>query len=384
MVARDRIVIARLWDQYRGGIPFAAPIILGIDRHTYRTLCIYLTKRTDEPNYLEQNGCKAIYVTNRTSLDAFHPAVAWHLSRVLRRENADILHCHKHKATVYGALGAALARTPVVLAHVHGISRTRNQKRRIANRFVFRKVSRILAVGEAVREDVLRTNPSLRPDKVVSVGNSIDYERFRDGAMTNSQAKQMLGLPVDSIVFGTVGRLARSKGQSDLMEAFAQVKRTMPSAHLVLAGGGPLREQLEQQAARMLPDAIHLLGHRDDIPHVLRAIDVYVHPSTGSEGLPKSILEAMAAGIPCIATNVGGVREILGDNEFGLVIPPGDTKAMSDTMRSVANMAGTDLQRVKQKAQGRIAAQYVHSRMIQTLENLYSKEMELYDAGRKR
>jgi glycosyltransferase involved in cell wall biosynthesis len=380
-VKDGQIVIARLWDRYVGRVPATAPVILGIDPQKYRTLCIYLTRRSGEPNFFEKNGCKTVYVGAAESLDFFRPGMAWRLSRVLRQEGVDILHCHKHKATVYGVIGAALARTPVVLSHVHGISRTRNTRRRIVNYLLFKRVNRILTVGEAVREDVLWANSSLPPDKVVSVGNSIDYNHFEDGSLTKSQARHMLGLPADSIVFGTVGRLARNKGQSHLIEAFAELKHAVPSAHLVLAGDGPLRRQLEQQAAQTFPDAIHLLGYRDDIPCVLKSMDVYVHPSTGSEGLPKSLLEAMAAGVPCIAANVGGVLEILGDNEFGVVIPPGETKAMREAMLSVARMADPDLQRLIHKAQSRVAAQYGHSRMIQTLESLYATEVELHCAG---
>jgi glycosyltransferase involved in cell wall biosynthesis len=359
-------------------------VILGIDPKKYKTVCIYLARRSEEPSFFEQNACRVFCVGGKTSLDYFRPGVAWALSRVLRQEGVDILHCHKHKATVYGVIGAALARTPVVISHVHGLDRTRNVKRKVVNFFLFRKVTRILTTGKAVRDDVLRTNRRLSPDKVISVGNSIDFAHFATADLTKSQARRDLALPVDSIVFGTVGRLVPTKGQPYLLDAFAAVKKRMPLAQLVLAGDGGLNEDLQERARQTsCADSIHFLGYRKDINKVLRAIDVFVLPSV-AEGLPKSLLEAMAAGVPCVASRVGGIPEVLGDGEFGFLVPPKDEKALAEAMMNVANMPDADVRRLTQKAQDRVASEYVHDVVIKTLESLYSREMESYHAGSRR
>lgn len=371
-----KVVIARLFLSYNGKVPSRAGVIMGLNPGRFETILIYLTKCSEEENFFEKKGYKAYYLYGNKLLNVFRVSILGKLVRILKDEKVDIIHCHRHKPTFYGAVAAAIAGTPSVLSHVHGITRTKNLRRKITNSFIFKKVDKILTVGEAVREDVLRNNPSVPGEKVVSIGNSIDYERFASVPLSKAQAKERLNLPADSFVFGTVGRMAPNKGQIYLIRAFAKVKKTLPTAQLIFVGNGRLRGELEKQAFDVVPDgSIHFPGRREDIPEVLRAMDAFVLPSIGSEGLPRSLLEAMAAGVPCIGANVSGIPEILDNGNGGYLAPPKDEDALAEEMLKLTKAAEHRLKQFIEDAKAKVRADYSHSVVIKRIEKLYENEM---------
>ncbi len=369
-----KIVVARLWHQYKGGVPSRTPVILGINPQKYQTIFIYLMGNSNEPSYFELKGYKTFYISRKNNLRMFNPWTVWKLTGVLKQEKVDILHCHLHKASVYGAIAASVAGVPVVFSHVHGLNRSRSWQRKLINRLVLRKVNKIFAVGESVRKDVLESNPFLSPEKVVSLGNSIDYGRYNQVEISKQQAKEDIGLKADSFVFGTIGRLTLTKGYSYLIEAFAQLKEQIPSAHLIFVGEGRLQNELEQQAAETpYADSIHFLGPRSDITSILKAMDVFVLSSV-AEGLPRSLLEAMAAKVPCIGTKVGGIPEILADGEFGYLVSPKDDDALAEAMMKIANISEQEREKLIKKAQQRVADEYSHEIVRKKLEDIYETE----------
>jgi glycosyltransferase involved in cell wall biosynthesis len=366
-----KVVVARLWSRYEGGVPSRAPIVLGINPQKYQTICVYLMKNSEKPNFFEEKGLKVFYITKRKDFHHFNFWIIWKLSRILRRENVDILHCHRHKATFYGTIAATLAGTPVIVSHVHGICRTRNLKRKLINFFVLKKVNKIITVSKAVKEDVLGTNTFVQPDKVVSIGNSINYERYANVPLTKTQAKERLNLPPNAFVFGTVGRLAPTKGQTYLIRVFEKVEEALPLAQLILVGDGRLRNELEQQVAETpYGDSIHFLGHRDNIPELLRAMDTFVFPSI-AEGLPRALLEAMAAGVPCIGAAAGGIPEIITNNETGFLVPPKDENALAEAMIKSAELSEAERTNLTEKAKQYVRNLYAHKIVIEKLQGLY-------------
>ena len=365
-----KIVVARLWHQYKGGVPSRTPVILGINPQKYQTIFIYLMGNSDEPSYFELKGYKTFYISRKKNLRMFNLWTIWKLTGVLKQEKVDILHCHLHKASVYGATAARVAGVPVVFSHVHGLNRSKSWQRKLINR----KINKKLAVGESVRKDVLESNPFLSPEKVVSLGNSIDYGRYNQVEISKQQAKEDIGLKADSFVFGTIGRLTLTKGYSYLIEAFARLKEQIPSAHLIFVGEGRLQNELEQQAAETpYADSIHFLGPRSDITSILKAIDVFVLSSI-AEGLPRSLLEAMAARVPCIGTKVGGIPEILADGEFGYLVSPKDDDALAEAMMKIANISEQEREKLIKKAWQRVADEYSHEIVRKKLENIYETE----------
>lgn len=364
------ITVARLWPKYEGRYESWAGVRTGLDRNKFRTICVYLGRRGKKNNFFEENGFKSYYVTN-VNLQSFNFLAVLKLARILRQEGVNILHCHKHKAIVYGTIAAVFARTPVVVGHVHGLDRTRSRVRRIWNYFLMKKVNKLLTVGEAVRKDVLNTNPRIPPDKVISLGNSVDYAEFADVQITKQEAKKLLGISSDAFVFGTVGRLVPTKGLPYLIEAFTKVKQQMPSAQLVIIGAGRLQNELKRQAAKTLcADSVHFLGHRNNIPELLRAMDVFVLSSI-AEGMPRVILEAMASGVPVVGTEVGGIPEILAGGQYGYLAQPRDSTALAKAMIELAQEPLGEREKLVEKARQRVRDEYCHNVVIGKLEKLY-------------
>ena len=371
-----RIVVARLWPEYDGGVPSRTPIILRLHERKYETICIYLAKNSTDRNVFAENNLKVFYIRQKPPLKIFAPITLLRLVKILRQNKVDILHCHKHKATVYGALAARLAGVPVTISHVHGMGRSRNRRRRFINRIIFRWTNAILAVSKSVRQDILAKNPALNADKVITLGNSIEPARFGKPALTGSEAKARLNLPADCFAFGTIGRLVPTKGQIHLVRAFASVRHTLPAAHLIIVGQGQLRRTLEDQARDLdCFEFVHFYGHRNDIVEVLRAMDVFVLPSI-AEGLPRSLMEAMASGVLCLGSDIPGISEILDKGRCGLLVEPQNDEAFSKAMLKAAAMAEQEKTAMIENAKRRIRQQYCHEVIIKRLDRIYTEQFE--------
>lgn len=350
--------------------------MVALDPGRFEVIFILLSDPGCAPTWMEQAGHQVFRLPDNGTLRFFHPALLSRLAHLLKSNQVDVLHCHNHKASLYGALAGTLAGTPVVLAQVHGLRRARNVRRKLANMFVFRRATKVICVADAVRMDVMRTNWRVDPAKLLVLENSVNYERFAGVSTSRQQARANLGLCADDFVFGTVGRLAPTKGLSYLLEAFAIVKAHMPSAQLVLLGDGPSKADLEQQAMRMVcRQAIRFLGHRSGIAELYRGLDVFVLSSV-AEGMPRALLEAMAAGLPCIATDVGGIPEVFrpGNGEF--LVPSRDAAALAQEMIRMARLSDEERTTIGVMAQQRIRQCYSHDMVREKLRAVYENAME--------
>jgi glycosyltransferase involved in cell wall biosynthesis len=167
-------------------------------------------------------------------------------------------------------------------------------------------------------------------NRVSVVNNGRDLERFGHDAPKGF--RESIGVPEDAQVVGTVGRLIDRKGHDELLDAWVAVRERAPDAHLLIVGDGPERDALKAKAERLeISKSVHFVGLRDDVPDCLAAMDVFVFPSH-YEGLPGALLEAMAAGLPCVATPVDGNSELLEAFESGLFFEPGDHAAMASAL----------------------------------------------------
>ena len=379
---KDKINLALLWPEYGGTVTSVSDLALRLDKNRFNVIFIYLSGHGVGKNLIEDAGYEVFYLSNIELINAFRFSILLKLVRILKNHKVDVLHCHVHKPTVYGVMAARLAGTPVVLSHVHGLGRSGNFRRKLTNFLLSQKCSRIISVANSVKEDVLRNNWRMPAEKVAVLENSVDYARFADVSVDKTETRRMLGISPDAFVFGTVGRLAPTKGLSFLIEAFSRAKEEISSARLVLLGNGPSRAELEQQASRTsCRDSIHFLGHRDNIEQLYRAMDTFVLSSV-AEGMPRAILEAMAAGVPCIATQVGGIPEIINSPDVGLLVPPRDPQALAQAMLKLAHTSDERLEEYARKSTNRIRRFYSHEVVKEKLSNLYEHEFELYAASR--
>lgn len=257
----------------------------------------------------------------------------WKFHRMLRQERISALHVHHTAALILSGIPARLAGLKRVVMTEHGIEwRARPQNRRPA-RYYCRYASDITVV-EPMQADYFRTELGVPADRVHCVTNAIRLSTRSPERV--GRARQQLGIGAEIFAFFYVGRLAPIKDLGTLLDAFAALPpETSRRSRLYLVGEGSERASLEaRRDALGLGDRAIFLGARNDVSELLLAADAFVMSSI-SEGLPMVLLEAMAAGVPCVATAVGGIPGLLGSDR-GVLVPARDSATLARAMASVA------------------------------------------------
>jgi len=195
-------------------------------------------------------------------------------------------------------------------------------------------VDKMVAVSEATRQFSIN-HERIKPEKIVTIHNSIDLDRFFTVTKKSEpliRLRNELALPDSAFVVLVVARLHTQKGHTFLIKAIFSILRRFSETHFVFVGEGELRQSLEDQArAAGVENVVHFIGTRQDIPDLLALSDIFVLPSLW-EGMPNSVLEAMAMGTPVVATNVDGTPEVINDFKTGLLVPPENSKALAEAI----------------------------------------------------
>lgn len=377
-LSENKINVAWLAHRYVEGFSFFASnskVMVKLNAQNFSMTCIYLEKGSDAPNILEAKGCRVVYLGQERATKIFNPFILWKLVKFLKDNPIDILHCHRHKATLYGALAAWITGIPVVFSHVHGLKRTRSALRRLTNRILYSIVNKVIAVSDAVKEDVMVSNPRLPSEKIIVIKNSFDVDKFSNINITKQESREILGLPQEAFIFGTVARLVPTKGQSYLIDAFAKVCRSIAKVHLVFVGSGRLESELKQQAAHLsCLDAITFAGQREDVPQVLCAFDSFVLPSI-DEGLGVALIEAMSVSLPCIATAVGGIPEVIVNEKVGYLVPCKNPDALAKAMIECCSVSEDERRRIGSAACEMVNARFSEDIFTAELKKVYEDEL---------
>ncbi|HYV86926.1 MAG TPA: glycosyltransferase [Patescibacteria group bacterium] len=269
------------------------------------------------------------------------PRALLRLRRVVRDERIDLVHTHMDLADYYGAAAARLTRgTGLVCTKENADEfRTRRTWKRppflLLEHLSYAAADAVIAVSHGLADFLARAE-GLPRHKTVVIENGVDITAAAE-APPRRAARALLGLPGEAPLLGTVGRLAAQKGQRDLVRALPSIRAAVPGARLVIAGDGPLRGELEEEARRAgVAGEVHFLGHRNDVPVILSALDLFVLPSLW-EGLPLALLEAMSMSLPVVATRAVGIEETVSDGVEGLLVPCGDPDALA---RAAARVLG--------------------------------------------
>ena len=260
---------------------------------------------------------------------------ALELWRLLRRERPDVLHTHNPKPGIYGRIIGRIAGVPIVVNTVHGLYATPEDTltRRIgvygleamASRFSDAELIQNPEDFELMRRLSLTRRPRL-------IGNGVDLGRFDPARFTDDERRAMrteLGFGIDQVVIGTVGRLVAEKGYPEL---FAAVRRLDPGRYALVVVGAEDPEKRDALPpdlfARARADGVRFLGHRDDVNALYAAMDVFVLASH-REGYPRAAMEAAAMGLPVVATDIRGCREVVQHGRSGLLVPPRDASSIA-------------------------------------------------------
>lgn len=275
-----------------------------------------------------QPGIKLFELDRRKGND---PVLVAQLYRLFKRERPHVVHTHRWATLCEGLVAARLAGVPFVVHGEHGTLETRRHNAWVQRR-VWNRVDRVLSVSSRLAEQ-MADRVGFPLEQITVLRNGVDLERFRPH--DKLAARRLLGIAEDAFVIGTVGRLVAVKDHATLLRALALVQEAGVSFTGVIAGTGPLKEETEALAASLNLSNVHLLGNRSDVEHVMAAFDIFVL-SSQSEGLSNTIQEAMACGLPVVATRVGGADELVEEGRTGLLIPPAAPHAMRDAILRVA------------------------------------------------
>ena len=252
------------------------------------------------------------------------------LWRLFRRLNPDIVHTHNPKPGLYGRVAARAAGVPGIVNTVHGLyASPEDRASRRAVVYALERAASLCSGAELVQnpEDFrVLARLGVPRHKLVLLGNGVDLQRFRPA--TNEQdrreARADLGVDDDAVVVGTVARLVWQKGFHELFEAAEQLRKTQPDVVFVVVGGTDA-DKPDAISSEQLADAgrrghIVFAGNRDDVEHVYAGFDIFVLPSY-REGFPRSAMEAAASGLPVIATDIRGCRQVVAQRQSGLLVP---------------------------------------------------------------
>jgi len=221
------------------------------------------------------------------------------------------------------AIAAHIAGAKVVFIR-HQMDRLKKTTCWLVNHYV----DRVVAVSSAVRDALVESGVSR--EKIDIIYNSIALERFNPENVERDTVRRELGIESDNIVIGTAGKLNQGKGVFDLLSAVHRLVDKYPTVRLIFVGDGSERTRLEQEAQRFsIHDKVIFPGVRDDIERMYAAMDIFVLPSTCREAFGMVLIEAMAMGKPVIATTMGGIPEIVGNEATGILVPPRDPDAIA-------------------------------------------------------
>lgn len=300
-------------------------------------------------------------------------AVVQALVDVIRRERIDLVHTHLYHANYLGRLAARRAGVSCV-ASIHNTYTRPKWHRRVINWWLARRhTGAIIAGSEEISRDILRYD-RVNPDLVEVIANSVDLSRSAS-TLSREAARAALGLPDTAYVLGTIGRLEEQKGHRFLLDALEKLRASGLDAVLLLVGSGREEAALREQAARLqLGEAVRFLGTRSDLGDLFRAMDIFVMPSLW-EGLSLAMLSAMAGGLAVVATDVGGVPEVLGQNVRGFVLPPGDADALAAQI-AWCHAHPQETAHAAEAGDAYVRANYSDTAMVRRLEAVYRRALQ--------
>ncbi len=306
------------------------------------------------------DGLEAVAVR---MLGAWDVSALTRLAGLIRRERVDLVHTHSSVDGWLGGMAARLAGVPVVRTrHVSIAIRRRGNP-------VYRWLAdRVITSGDAIRDVVV--GAGVPPERVVAIPAGVDLEAFPFG-IRSPEAARALGLQPP--VIGSVAMFRGSKGHAQLLEAFRRVRAEHPTATLLLVGDGIRRSWVEQLAHDAgLADAVVFTGFRSDIATLLGTMDCFVLASTRTEGVPQSLLQAFATGVPVVASDVGGVPEVVADGVTGLLA---EVDSAASVARGIQDVLGDQQAAMRRTQAARVLVErrFSHTSAISRLLGVYGE-----------
>jgi sugar transferase (PEP-CTERM/EpsH1 system associated) len=337
----------------------------------FRHVILCLTEAGAFADLLRSPSCEVVELRKKPGNDFQIPK---RIATEVRRRHIDVLHARGWAALVETAVASCLSRVRgaiygfhgKTLEDIHGIS----LKRRLLQKFFIRFYHRVVTLNSCMRID-FASESGLPEQKIRIIANGVDTELFRPRDDQHS-LRAAFAVPLDRFVIGNVARLDAVKNHQVIFQALHQLRMQMPRPFFLLVGDGPHRATLESEIAALgLADDVRLYGYSNAIPELLNCMDVYVQ-SSFYEGFSNTVLEAMSCGLPILATDTGGTKDLFRENEEGYFFHPEDPEALGALILRLYtdNVLRSDLGR---KARLQAVSEFSVQTMVWNYESLYTE-----------
>jgi len=297
-----------------------------------------------------------------------YPATCFKILKLIQLKRPDFINTHSSKDSWVASFAARLSNyKPFII-------RTRHLSTPVATNIfgsVIHKLlpHKIITTGETIREQLIERN-HVSPEKIVSIPTGVDFKLF-DPKKSKKKIRRELSLTENTPLVGMVSVLRSWKGHNFFIDATATVLKKFSNVRFLIVGDGPQKENLTKIIQEKgLSETIFMLGHREDIPEIMASFNILVHPSFANEGVPQSIVQAMAMGVPVIASDIKSLSEVVTDGKTGLLSPRKDSGKLAK--RIILLLKNKELMR-KMGNNGRkfVVEKFSMERMISSIENLY-------------
>lgn len=298
---------------------------------------------------------------------------------LLRGQKYDIVHTHNSKAGFIGRLAARIAGAPIIVHTIHGFAFHEFEKPPrqklfiILERFAARFTDKLITVSEPLKHWGLRLGIG-RLDKYITIYDGIEIDIFKLNFDVEKKRREF-GIKPNDFVIGVVSKLWEGKGHKCILHAAKSVVAKVPNVKFMIVGEGYLRKELEELTHKLgLGDYVIFTGFRTDIAEITAMFDVAILASF-FEGMGRVLLEAMASGKPVVATRVGGIVDVVRDGETGILVPPGDSKALAEAI--ITLLKDEDLaRRMGEAGRRRIDSKFSARTMVEKTEKVYEELIE--------
>jgi len=299
------------------------------------------------------------------------------VAKIIDEYSIDVVVCQFRRPIPIGVLAAMVSkRKPKVVGVLHGIVGGKvGLARKVLNYFIYRRLARLISVSNNGAADIIKHNIGLKSSDIVAVQNGLDCQRF---LLPRNEIKTQVIKEIDEndFVFAMIGRLAPVKNHVRLIHAFNIAAENVPNVKLLIVGSGPLEAQLKGIAAELPSQSkIKFLGFREDIPALLKCIDVYLMPSA-REGLPMALMEAMVSGVPVITSDIGGMKELVGETKCGYLIDPDSIDNMAAALAKMLAHSSAERMVMGEAGKTRILDNFTAETMAEGYEAIYKQLMK--------
>jgi glycosyltransferase involved in cell wall biosynthesis len=292
------------------------------------------------------------------------------VAKILNKEKIEVIHTHNTQPFIDGTLGSLFSGVKTIIHTDHARIFPDKMRYMIAERLMSYFAYKVVGVSDHTSLNLIKYE-KISSKKIITIENGIDESCFNI-EIDKQEIKKKLGISIDGPVLGLCVRLEEQKGITYLLQAMPQIIKVKPNVSLIIVGDGKLKTELENEAVQLgIKEHVLFLGSRLDVPIILRLFDIYVLPSLW-EGLPMVLLEAMAAGCPVVASDVGGVSKAITNAENGLLVFPGDPQQLADGI--IKLLSDSKVRKMYgEKGIEKFKANFSAAKMTERYEKLYQR-----------